>query len=113
MARSSTSGLGRPKGSLNKATADVMELAGVYSAAAITRLAELAGLVEGKKAADTHQAQISALRELLDRGHGKPVQAVQHSGGITLGGLIEDMWGARDTKLGSNGHAHVPPATVN
>jgi hypothetical protein len=77
MARSSTSGQGRPKGSPNKATADVKALASVYTKAAITALARLAGLVdEGEGIAESEQAQVSALKELLDRAHGKPAQTV-------------------------------------
>lgn len=70
-------GAGRPKGSVNKATAEIKELARAYGPAAIEMLAEKAGLVKTKKAADTDQAQVAAARELLDRGYGKPTQGVE------------------------------------
>lgn len=57
MARSSTSGLGRPRGVPNKATAEVKILAQKYTEAAIRRLAELGGLVEGILGAESPQAQ--------------------------------------------------------
>lgn len=68
---------GRVKGVPNKATAEIKELAREYGPAAITMLAEKAGLVKGKKPADTDQAQVAAARELLDRGYGKPTQGVE------------------------------------
>lgn len=77
MAKSSTSGQGRPKGVPNKATAEIKDLARQYGPAAITELAKLAGLVdEGAGKAESEQARTSALNSLLDRGYGKPIQAV-------------------------------------
>lgn len=67
-------GKGRPKGSRNKATADVKALAGKYSPAAIKELARLA------TEAESEAARVSAIKELLDRAHGKSVQAVEHGG---------------------------------
>ena len=60
----------------NKATRDIKALAQVYTAKAIEELAKLAGMVEGEPKADSEQARIAALKELLDRGHGKATQAV-------------------------------------
>jgi hypothetical protein len=67
-------GAGRPKGSVNKATADVRALAGKYGPDAIKELARLA------TQAESEAARVSAIKELLDRGYGKSVQAVEHSG---------------------------------
>lgn len=69
-------GSGRKAGVPNKATADGKAAAQGYGAAAIVRLAELAGLVEGKPAAASEQAQVVACKEILDRGYGKLPQAV-------------------------------------
>jgi hypothetical protein len=74
MAISSTSGQGRKKGSLNKTTREIKELAQPYGPAAIDRLALLAGLLPGQPGADSAVAQIMACRELLDRGYGKATQ---------------------------------------
>lgn len=70
-------GSGRKPGSLNKATAEIKVLAQEYGPLAIARLALLAGLT-AKKGSDSEQTQVSAIRELLDRGYGKAAQA--HTG---------------------------------
>jgi hypothetical protein len=41
----------------------------------IAGLAGLAGLVEGVRPAQSEQARVAAMKELLDRGHGRPPQA--------------------------------------
>lgn len=61
-------GRGRPKGALNKATADVKALAGKYTPAAIKELARLA------TGAESEAARVAAIKELLDRAHGKSMQ---------------------------------------
>jgi hypothetical protein len=61
---------GRQKGALNKATSDVRALASQYSEAAIKRLAHL------MEHAESETAQVAAAREILDRAHGKPAQAI-------------------------------------
>lgn len=70
MARSSTSGQGRLKGVPNKATADLKAIAQKHTAAAIKELARLA------TSAESEAARVSAIKELLDRGHGRSSQPV-------------------------------------
>ena len=74
MARSSTSGQGRPKGALNRSTLEVREAARAYTAEALAKLAAIMrhGISEA--------AQIMAAKELLDRGYGKPAQASEPEG---------------------------------
>jgi hypothetical protein len=60
----------RPKGSLNKSTKEVKQIAQKYTNHAIKELARIA------KNANSEQARVSACRELLDRGHGKAPQAL-------------------------------------
>lgn len=72
MARSSTSGKGRPKGALNRVTKSVRELAGQHSEAAIKTLAMIAG--DDQQQA---QARIAAIRELLLRAHGQPSARIE------------------------------------
>lgn len=60
----------------NKATREVRELAQRYVPAAIKELGRLA------TKAESEQARVSAIGMLLDRAHGKPAQAVKHSGSI-------------------------------
>lgn len=68
-------GSGRKAGTPNKATADIKALAQVYGSAAIKRLAEMSGLTP-KEGAKNEQTRLAAIRELLDRGYGKPAQAI-------------------------------------
>lgn len=68
-------GKGRPLGVPNKATAAVREIAQIYTAEAIEALA---GVM--RDAAAPHAARVSAASALLDRGHGKPRQELEHSG---------------------------------
>jgi hypothetical protein len=66
-------GKGRPKGSLNKATADVRGLAAVYTPEAVRLMAAVMG---NKKA--PLMARVMAADKLLDRavgGQRKPTQA--------------------------------------
>lgn len=67
-------GAGRPKGRKNKLTqerkATVSELAQGYTSEAIDVLAEIMRDDEAP-----HAARVRAAESLLDRGHGKPVQA--------------------------------------
>jgi hypothetical protein len=67
---------GRQKGTGNKVSADIKLLAQAFGPASIARLAELAGLITGKKPAESEQTQVAAMKELLDRGYGKPAQAI-------------------------------------
>lgn len=69
---------GRVAGTPNKATADIKALAGEYTGAAIAELARLA------KNAESEAARVAAIKELLDRGHGKAAQAVELSGKVTV-----------------------------
>jgi hypothetical protein len=71
----SRSGAGRPKGSLNKVTADLMKAARVYTAEALeTILAIMRG-------GDSETVRLAAAKELLDRGHGKAPQPQTGEGG--------------------------------
>ena len=65
---------GRKKGTPNKSTAEIKELAQTYSTDALKTLAMIMLTSEN----DT--AKIAAAKELLDRGYGKPTQAMEHSG---------------------------------
>lgn len=69
-------GAGRPKGVPNKVTREVREVAQKYTVKAINELAKMAGLIEGKPPAESEQVRKAALDSLLDRGCGKPAQAV-------------------------------------
>jgi hypothetical protein len=70
---------GRRAGTLNRATAEVKVLAQEYTAAAILTLAEIMANPEAPPA-----ARVSAASALLDRGHGKPPQAITGLDGSPL-----------------------------
>jgi len=70
----STSGQGRPKGAVNKTTKEIKALAREFGPPAISKLAQLSGLLAGTPAAESEGAQIAAIKELLDRGYGKATQ---------------------------------------
>ena len=70
MAKSSTSGQGRPKGAKNKATGELQDLARTHTKAAMIELARLS------VAAESEQARVAAIKEILDRGYGKPAQSI-------------------------------------
>jgi len=73
----STSGQGRPKGALNKHTADIKRLAQQYGPRAIIALAELAGLKQNDLLPQPSEwARVAAIKELLDRGFGKANQVL-------------------------------------
>lgn len=76
-------GAGRPKGSPNKATAAIREVAGQYTEQAVNTLVSILAGGEGIPAA----AQVAAARELLDRAHGKPSQSVDVNGDLSFKGL--------------------------
>ena len=65
---------GRVKGTPNKATAEVKEVARQYTSDALKTLADIMG-GEQQPAA----ARVSAANALLDRAYGKPPQSLEHS----------------------------------
>lgn len=65
---------GRVKGTPNKATADIKEAAQQYTVEAMEALATI------MRTSESDAAKVSAIKEILDRGHGKPAQAVKVGG---------------------------------
>lgn len=63
-------GKGRPKGALNKATAEIKQAARKHGPDALKVLATL------MKNAESEQAQIAAAKEILDRAYGKATQPI-------------------------------------
>ena len=78
---------GRKPGTPNKVTAELAGLARVHTADAIARLvAIMNGIVAEGETKPQPAAQVMAANAILDRGHGKPRQALEHGG--TDGGPI-------------------------
>lgn len=65
---------GRPKGSLNKVTLDVKLAAQEYTDQA------LKALVKIMEKGESEAARVAAANSILDRGHGRPKQAVELGG---------------------------------
>src|SRR5215510_6679778 len=70
-------GSGRKKGTPNKVTAEIKELAQKYGPEAIAELARLA------TKAESEAPRVAAIKELLDRGYGRAVQPIE--GSVTYG----------------------------
>jgi len=66
--------LGRPQADFN-----LREQARKFGPAGLEKLAELAGLIPGTPA-ENPAVQVAAIRELLDRGFGKPTLPVEEDG---------------------------------
>lgn len=80
MARSKIPGSGRKKGTRNKATAEIKDLAREHGPFIIEKLVDI--LANGT----SETARIAAAKELLDRGYGKStaVQELSGPGGAPL-----------------------------
>lgn len=76
---------GRPK-----EDARVKELARTHTETAINTLVSI---MTGKKSPAA--ARVAAANALLDRGYGKPTQALEHSGHVDLSGLSDSELEAR------------------
>src|SRR4051812_1987137 len=84
---------GRQAGTPNRATAIVRDLAQQHTPEAIEMLADL------MRSARNEQARVAAIRELLDRGHGRPTQplAGEEDGPIAITGIrVEFVGGPGD-----------------
>lgn len=71
-------GAGRPKGAHNKATADVKAAAQQYTDEALKALAAI------MRDSESDAAKVAAIKELLDRGHGKPKQSLDVAASVTV-----------------------------
>jgi len=71
-------GSGRPVGARTKANAELRALAKEYTPEA------LATLVQVMRTSESDAARVTAANSVLDRGYGKPPQALEHTGDITL-----------------------------
>lgn len=86
---------GRQKGTPNRSNAEIKALAQKYTGKVIEELAKLAGVNGERGRADSEQARIAAMKELMDRGHGKPAQVQIHAGDEDEGPVkIEFSWQA-------------------
>jgi hypothetical protein len=63
---------GRQKGTPNKRTLLHRKKLAQYADSALEKLAEKAGLIDGRPAAENESVQVTALRDICDRAWGKP-----------------------------------------
>lgn len=70
-------GAGRKPGAVSKAKIDIAERAKTHGEAALRTLVDV---MQDNEA--PHSARVSAANAILDRGFGKPMQAISHSGEI-------------------------------
>ena len=82
---------GRKAGTPNKVTAELAGLARVHTPEALAALVLVMNDPEEPAA-----ARVSAANSLLDRGHGKPRQALEHGG--DGGGAIQIIFDAKDSR---------------
>ena len=83
-------GAGRPKGAVNKATADIREAAQEYTEQA------LAVLVEVMTTGDSAAARVAAANSVLDRAHGKPGQSMQLDANVNASVTVVELCGPDD-----------------
>ena len=80
-------GSGRKPGKVSKAKLDIAERARTHGPAALKTLAEIMQDTDAP-----HNARVSAANALLDRGYGRPMQAVEmtgkDSGPIAITGVV-------------------------
>lgn len=74
-------GGGRQKGTPNRATVAGRDLALLWGPDALRKLAHLAGLIRDPEGnpigmADSHQVQLNACQQIIDRAYGKPTQPI-------------------------------------
>ncbi|MDG9784653.1 hypothetical protein [Metapseudomonas otitidis] len=83
-------GAGRPKGRLNKATADVKALAQEFGPAAMQALVSI---LKDKKSPPA--ARVAAAKEVLDRAYGKAKQSLEvggtDGGPLLVGSISEEQ----------------------
>ncbi len=87
-------GPGRPKGLANKATVDLKVAAQRYTDDALRVLANIM-----KDAKQPGPARVSAANAILDRGHGKAMQPVQHE--LDLNNLTDEQLAVLAVALGA------------
>ena len=93
---------GRKAGVPNKATRDIRALAQEHSEPAIRELARLA------IRAESEQARVSAIKELLDRGYGKPLQRTEGSLEVNIHDGARDKLRTKLDRVVNPGSAQEP-----
>lgn len=96
MAKGIKTGGGSRKGKPNKANADLRAIAQQYTKEAVEKLVAI------MRNGESEQARVAATKEILDRGHGKASQPLEHSGNV-LEGLLDAISGKASSSQASEG----------
>jgi len=94
--------MARPKGSLNKVTADVKRAAAKFSPMALKTLAQIA------ETGESEAARVAAANAILDRAHGKAAQSVELGGKVAHTHRIERV--IVDANPSDPNREGIPPA---
>ena len=101
-------GAGRPRGRRDAKTIEIQEAAKAHAGDA------LAALVDVALHSTSDGARVSAATALLDRGYGKPRQAIEHTGNVGHAGVLiipeaqsAEVWAAQ---VAARQAALIPPA---
>ncbi len=80
-------GAGRPKGAVNKATADIKAIAQQYGEQAMSTLFDI------MLSSENDTARIAAAKEIIDRGYGKAKQQLEAeiSGGMSIQSIVRKI----------------------
>jgi hypothetical protein len=73
---------GRPKGKVNAKTLEIQAAAKLYAGDALQALVDVA------QNSSSDGARVAAASALLDRGYGRPRQAIEHSGNVVTPGVL-------------------------
>ena len=77
-------GAGRKKGKVSQAKRDIQAMAKDHAAKALQVLVDIA-----ESATSSDSARVSAANAIIDRGYGRPTQAVQLGGEVTVKTLAD------------------------
>lgn len=91
---------GRRKGTPNRATASLRDIAQQYTVESVEALVNVLRREDAPAI-----AVVAAANALLDRGHGKPKQELDVHGKVTLEQLVTESLKARDGDDGGGGGA--------
>ena len=78
-------GAGRKPGKVSAAKKIIGEMAQVHAEAALGTLVQIAA------SGESEAARVAAANAILDRGYGKPPQALQHSGAVKIEKVVREI----------------------
>lgn len=98
---------GRQAGAKNKVTVEIKAIAQQYTAAALKELARLAS------EASSEAARVAAIKELLDRGHGKAIQYTEGNLQVNIHEGARERFAAKLDRILNPGTSDEAPRVIN